>query len=761
MSVFIKVLIYLGSALMIYNIIRYGAFVNDSKKLEQQSLKAGVLTVPLLLLIFFLVGYLVVGFSGIADLLMASILFGGSVFVFLLLTVMYSIISHIRDTDRVLAHRYDEMLAELNAITRDSLAAFLVNLTRDKVEQRAGNYLYDSDYACDAYSELLKVRAQYVLEASYDAGQSRFRREELLRLYDEGQTTVSEVLLVRRRDGEAGYVRFEATLSKLPVTGDVVAFLIEQPYNDDMVRQTLLEEVMMDQYDRIAYLIDGKYRVVISNTGKKTGLLLPDDEDDTYESLYLNYILPTMVRDSTKASAPNPLRLSVIDKALEEQRVYDINAPFVIDGEKHYKHIVFYRISSDAKFYLMLVSDSTQLQEEQAALNQRLSDALAEAERAQSARSGFFARVTRDLLDPVEDILQSVRQACAGDVPAVERGCMERIDASGRKLHSLLEDVFAMSSIDSGAAKLDEKPADLCALTEKLAAEFAAVRPEKRLSFHGDTSGLRESVVYCDEQLLRRVLSRLLENSCVFAPEEGVVTLTVSQGEETQGERLEYEFSIRNAGLEIPEDVIDRLFEETAWDQNEKRGELPGVGLGMAVAKAYVDAMGGSVCISSDRDGDTNVKLRFFFRPVPKAPEEEEDRRTAEPAEEELHVLLVDDNELNREIGELMLTGEGWTVELAADGAEAVEKAAAAPGGNFDLILMDVNMPVMNGYEATAAIRALPDRARASVPIIALTAGASPESAREALAAGMSGFVSKPIDPTAIRRELARLRDGE
>ena len=90
-----------------------------------------------------------------------------------------------------------------------------------------------------------------------------------------------------------------------------------------------------------------------------------------------------------------------------------------------------------------------------------------------------------------------------------------------------------------------------------------------------------------------------------------------------------------------------------------------------------------------------------------------------------------------------------------------MEKAAAAPGGNFDLILMDVNMPVMNGYEATAAIRALPDRARASVPIIALTAGTSQESAREALAAGMSGFVSKPIDPTAIRRELARLRDGE
>ena len=279
MGALITVMIFAGSALMIYNIIRYGVFVKDSRTLEQQTMRMGMLVVPLILLVFFLVGYIVVGLSGIADLMMASILLGGSIFVFLLLMVMYGIIGHIRDTDRVLAHRYEEMRTELNAITRDSLAAFLVNLTRDEVEERAGSFLYDSDYETDVYSELLQARKAYVLDAAGKETDSTFRREELLRRYEEGHTSVSKVLLVRRKDGEAGYVRMTATLSKMPVSGDIVAFIIERPYNEEVIQKALLEDVLMDQYDRIAYLIDGKYRVIISNTGKKKGLLLPDDED--------------------------------------------------------------------------------------------------------------------------------------------------------------------------------------------------------------------------------------------------------------------------------------------------------------------------------------------------------------------------------------------------------------------------------------------------------------------------------------------------
>ncbi len=759
MRLLIYIMIVAGSGLMVYNIIRYGTFVKNTRDLSAQSTKSGMLIVPLLLLVFFLIGYVAVGVSGVANLLMASILLGGSIFVFLLLMVMFSIIRHLRDTDQVLSHRYEEMRAELAALTRDSLAAFLVNLTRDEVEDRGGEYLYDSDYATDVYSELLRARAEYVLESDYaGAEQSIFRREELLRRYQEGQTSVSRVLLVRRRDGEACYVRFEATLSKMPVTGDVVAFIVENPCNEAVVQRTLLEDVLMDQYDRIAYLVDGKYRVIISNAGKKAGLLLPDDEEDTYESLYLNNILPAMIREGEAAAGPNPLRLSVIDKALAGNRVYDVNAPFFLDGQKRYKHIVFYRIDKASKFYLMLVSDSTSIQEEQAAGNRRLTDALAEAVRAKNARSSFFARVSHDLRKPVEGILSCAARASETEDPAEVRSCMEQIGASGRRLETLLDDLFAMSSVDSGEMELEEKPVDLRAFAEEIMEHFAGVRPEKKLRFAADTANLRESVVFCDEARLRRVLGRLLENSCAFAPEGTDISLSVVQGEESGDGRVDYRFCIRNRGTAIPADAMNSIFEENGWAGIGEREELPGVGLGMAVAKAFVDAMGGTIRISSGEDGDTRVVIDFAFRPAPRAAEAEAPAES--PAAEALHVLLVDDNELNREIGELMLTGEGWTVVLAADGAEAVKAVDEAPSGAFDLVLMDVNMPVMNGCEATAAIRAMADPKKAALPIIALTAGSMEESSGEAAAAGMSGFASKPIDPEVIRRELARIRSA-
>lgn len=758
MRLLINIMIFSGSILMVYNIYRYGRFVKTSGELERQSRKNILLVIPLVLLVFFLVGYLVIGFSGIANLMIAAILFGGSVFVFLLMTVMYSIVDRTQDTDRVLSLRYEEMKAELNAMAKDSLAIFLVNLTRDEVEERGGANLNESDSACDTYTELLRSRGTRVIDSDPGGPEAGvFRREHLIKLYQEGQTHTSIVRLIRKPDGGASFVHVEATLTKMPVSGDIVAYITERPYNDQIVRQRLVENVLMEQYDRIAYLVDGKYRVIISNDGKKKGLLLPADTEGSYESLYFNYILPAQPKDRDKPDGPNPLRLSVIDKALEENEFYDVNAPFVIDGETRYKHFVFYRVDQRAKCYLMLLSDSTLLQEEQTKRNQQLSDALAEAVRSNQARIRFFTNVSHNLRTPMNGILGFTAMARTENDPQKVREYLEKVEYSGRRLQSLIDDLLAMSLIDSGAMQLAEEPTDLRAVAEELRERFAGERPEKALQLKTDTAALRQSVVYCDPQRLRQLLSRLLENACAFAPQGGSVALSITQCPSAEPDRELYEFRIRNLGIAIPEDVLGRIFEADAWTDSQKIDELPGAGLGMAVAKAFVDRMGGTAEVTSDPDGETDFVVRIPFPPAQAAPE-------AEPAgasdELELNILLVDDNEINREIGELMLTAEGWTVVQAADGAEAVQKVTDADAGTFDIVLMDVQMPVMNGYEATAAIRALPDADKAAIPIIAVTANAYQEDANEALAAGMDGYISKPIDPAAIRSEVARVLGG-
>ena len=751
-----NILIYIGSALMVYNIIRYGSFVKSSRKLEGQGHKNELLIVPLLLLVFFLIGYLVVAVSGIANLLMAAILFGGSVFVFLQLTVMYSIVNHIRATDRVLSARYEEMRAELGVMTKDSLAVFLVNLTRDEVEDRAGANLSEEDLRCESYAELLRARGARVIDPDYAGPElSRIRREELLRIYGEGQTSISEVLLVRQADGLPTYVQIEVALTKMPVSGDVIAFLTERPYNEQVVNDTLLESVLMDQYDRIAYLIDGHYHPLISDSNQKKGKLLPDDEGETdYESLYYNYILPAQPKDREKSDGPNPLRLSVIDKALAENTVYDVNAPFVIDGETRYKHIVFYRIDHRAKFYLMLLSDSTSVQEEQIARNKQLTDALAEAVRSNQARVSFFTNMSHELRTPMNGILGFTSLAMDESDPQKVRDYLGKVDFSGRRLLTLIEDLFTMSLIDSGDFRFAVGPTDLRATAESLRERFAARRGGKDLGFLCDTDALTDPVVFCDGERLSQLLARLVENSCAFAPEGSTVRLTLIQTPSEDPQRGSYEFHIRSRGVGIPEKVMDHVFEAEAWADYDRAEALPGVGIGMAAAKAMIDAMDGTVSVRSEENGNTEFLIRLSFPVVSPAPETVSKESAGAL---ELHVLLVDDNEINREIAELMLTAEGWTVEQATNGAEAVELVRAAEPGRFDVVLMDVQMPVMNGYEATAAIRALPEPEKAALPIIAVTANAYQEDASEAAAAGMDGYVSKPIDPVVIRTVVARV----
>ncbi len=755
MRLLINIMIFSGSILMVYNIYRYGRFVKTSGELERQNRKGLLLVIPLVLLVFFLVGYLVIGFSGIANLMVAAILFGGSVFVFLLMWVMYSIIDRTRDTDRVLSLRYEEMKAELNAMAKDSLAIFLVNLTRDEVEERGGANLNESDYACDSYTELLSSRGKRAIDSDYSGSETGvFQREKLIKLYQEGQTYTSIVRLIRTKEGTASFVHIEATLTKMPVSGDIVACITERPYNDQVVRQRLVDNVLMEQYDRIAYLMDGNYHVIISNDGKKTGLLFPADTEDTYESIYFNYILPAQPKNRTKPEGPNPLRLSVIDKALERNVFYDVIAPFVIDGETRYKHFAFYRVDQRAKCYLMLLSDSTLVQEEQMRRNQQISDALAETVRSNQARIRFFTNVSHSLRTPMNGILGFTSMAKTENDPQKMKEYLEKVDYSGRRLQGLIDDLLAMSLIDSGSMHLSEAPTDLCAMAEELRERFAAERPEKTLHLQTDTGELRQNVVYCDSRRLRQLLSRLMENSCAFAPVGGSITLSITQGPSAEPDKETYEFRIRNIGIVIPEDILGRIFEPDAWTDSQKNDELPGVGIGMAVAKAFVDSMGGTAEVTSDADGETDFVVRIPLPPVQAEP----DKQLVGTAEElDLHILLVDDNEINREIAELMLTAEGWTVIQAADGAEAVRKVAEADAGTFDIVLMDVQMPVMNGYEATAAIRALPDAEKAAIPVIAVTANAYQEDANGALAAGMNGYLSKPIDPAAIRSEIARV----
>ncbi len=747
MDTIILAMILTGCALMVYNIIRYAMFVNSSIKLDRQLLKNGVLTVPLFLLIFFLVGYLIVGLGGLADLLTAAILLGGSIFVFLLLMVMYLIVGRVRDTEQQLAAQYEEMREEIGELTRDSVSFLRVNLTKDEVEERGGA-LYDSDYAHDRYSDLLEARGGNVLGGTAAGNRGLFSRDGLLAQYRSGVTGAEEVLLVRDRDGRTSFVKLEATMTKKPVSGDVVAFIVERPYNEEIVKKTLLEKVLMDQYDRIAYIINGQFSVLVSNPDRRHGLPLPESEGESYESVYLNCILPAMNYDrAANAGRPNPLRLSVIEKELRSRACYEVDAPFTVDGDPIYKRFVFYRIDETSGFYLMLLSDSTKLREDQERRNAELSEALAEAVRSNESRVRFFRNISHDLRTPLTGITGFADLAARESDPEKLRSHVSKIGASSRRLLAMMNDLFAMSLIDSGTLRLSAAPVELSSVADSLRTRFGLLLPEKKLVFRADLSGVEHTRFLCDAQRLDQVLGRLLDNSVSFAPEGSEVTFTAAETPLQSG-GSEYVFDIANRGVKMPDGVVSSLFSADTWNYGMDLPDIPGSGLGMAVAKSLVDLMGGTVSVASNEDSRIVLEVRVPFEPV----------TTAESAGEgggemssggPYRLLVVDDNDMNREIAQLVLEGEGHKVDLAADGAEALRILG---GGEvpYDAVLMDVQMPGMNGYETTAAIRALPGGVVSSVPVIAMTANAYQEDRASALAAGMNGYVTKPINPKEI-----------
>ena len=741
-------MIFSGSALMVYNIIRFAIFIRKNNELEKKDEFDWRTAVPLLLLIFFLIGYVVVGLSGIANIMIASILLGGSIFVSMLLFVLYSIVGHVRDTEQILARRYDEIKDQITAITKDSIATFIVNLTKDEIEERSGEALYDSDYESDSYSDMIRARGQHVIEAGFlDSKGSVFTRDGLLDRFNEGITDFSEVLLIRRNDGTASFVKFKATMTKKPVSGDVVAFIVERPYNEEVVRQTLFEKVLMDEYDRIAYLINGSYKVIASNAGKKKGLLLKDDDEDTYESIYFNYILPAMEYDRNKNDGkPNPLRLSVIEKELAENGLYVVDAPFTVDGELLYKHFFFYLIDKNAKFYLMLLSDSTKMREEQDTRNRELSEALDAAVRSNESRIRFFTNISHNIRTPLNGVLGFANLASQEKDVATIRSYLTKLTASGQRLLSMMNDLFTMSLIESGALSIESEPTDLAALVSGVVSRMIEAHPEKELTITADVSALPDGLVMCDEGRVTQIVERLLENSVIFAPEKGTVSLSVSKESDKEPTYL---FCVKNKGQRIPDDVIDHIFEPEMWSMTGAVGDDSGAGIGMTVSKALIDRMGGTAKVISDGDDITfEIRLPLESAVGEQAPEDLGDLGS-------LTLLVADDSEVNREIAQLILTGEGHKVDLAADGSEAVELMKSS-GGKYDAVLMDVHMPMMNGYEATAAIRALDDPELSSVPVIAVTANAYQEDQNAAYAAGMNGYVTKPINPDDIRAALKK-----
>ena len=390
-------------------------------------------------------------------------------------------------------------------------------------------------------------------------------------------------------------------------------------------------------------------------------------------------------------------------------------------------------------------------------------DALKVAESASKAKSTFLSNMSHDIRTPMNAIIGFATLALDDirDGKKVE-DYLSKILSSSKHLLGLINDILDMSRIESGKVVLEEQETDLVTTLQELQSIMEGQAKERKLKLHVDYSNLRDRYVFCDKTRLNQVMFNLLANAVKFTSEGGSIWLTMSQLEPTceVEDRAIYEIRVKDTGIGIDKAFIKHIFEPFERERTSTVSKIQGTGLGMAITKNIVDMMGGTIEVESQKGVGTEFIIRLELRLQAEARVANEDGTKqhghAEGGTEFAgkRLLLAEDNELNREIACMLLSKYGFVIDTAENGQEAVDLVAASAPDYYDLVLMDIQMPVMDGHEATRRIRNLEDKELAKVPVVAMTANAFDEDRKAAKECGMNGFISKPINMQEVVQAL-------
>ena len=437
-----------------------------------------------------------------------------------------------------------------------------------------------------------------------------------------------------------------------------------------------------------------------------------------------------------------------------EQREWDREYTHQKTGEELWFRVaVFCTDIQGEQKYILDLSDRTKDKK----INQRLEDAVHTAENANRAKTTFLNNMSHDIRTPMNAIIGFTNIAMKHDPKPEVKGCLEKIGESSDHLLTLINDVLDISRIESGKIKFAPIPADIRAVTDTVLSITYGFLSNRNITFQTDLAAPETPYVLADVVRIREVLVNILSNAVKFTDDGGTITFESSYCPGVDARHIMVHYRIADTGVGMSEEFVEHIFDEFSQEESSARTLYKGTGLGMAISKRYVELMGGTIAVESRKGVGSTFTVELPLELTERCNVQKQDHPTANADLVGVKILLAEDNDLNAEIAMVQLEELGMQISRASNGNEAVRTFAENPPDTFDMILMDIMMPEMNGYEATMAIRSMQGRPDARrIPIIAMTANAFAEDVQASLDAGMNGHLSKPIVMDEVIKTIVR-----
>ena len=403
-----------------------------------------------------------------------------------------------------------------------------------------------------------------------------------------------------------------------------------------------------------------------------------------------------------------------------------------------------------------LLEENQILLEEHQAL---LTETTEKAEAANKAKSNFLFNMSHDIRTPMNAILGFNRLAESNiNNPERLKDYLKKISDAGEHLLSIINDVLDMARIESGKIELDAVNTNCETRLFTIIEMLKTLADDKGIEFITRVENVKHTNLILDSLRMEQVLVNVISNAIKYTPKGGKVEYIIEETEPLETGKARFRHTVKDTGIGMSEEFIKTIFDSFSREKNSTLSGVQGTGLGMAIVKRIINLMGGTIEVSSTLGKGTTVVIEVEFLIVKNDSDDTEQTADDDLDFTGMKLLLVEDNDLNREIARESLMEFGVSVDEANDGTVAVSKLENALPGDYDLILMDIQMPIMDGYKATHAIRRLPDKAVAAIPIVAMTANVFDEDKKKARDSGMDGHLGKPIEMNELLKVLKKYK---